>query len=316
MTSTNYPSRFLSGLTIGGVPIVQTNPGKVFWVNGGTVLAEGGKGGSNGNKGSYLAPFATAAYAITRCLSGRGDIIICMPGHTETVAAASGITFTSTTGVTVVGLGRGSARPTFNFTATTSTITMNAANCAFINCLFTGGIDAVVSPIVVSAADCLLEACEIRDVTGQVTDGILTTAGATRLRVLRHTHNGDSSAGTNAGIAIVGGSGIEITMERMDGNFAVGGIDVRTTATTDLFVHDVKYFRNRNASCIFSVDTITASTGQIGPDIYIRLLTDAANITEACTGATFVYHQPISIVNKAGEVGLNTNITASTDAIV
>ncbi len=316
MTTTNYPSRFLSGLTIGGVPIVQTNPGKVFWVNGGSVLAEGGKTGSNGNKGNYLQPFATVAYAVTRCTSGRGDIIMCMPGHTETVAAASGITFTSTTGVTVVGLGRGSARPTFNFTATTSTITMNAANCAFINCLFTGGIDVVVSPIVVSAADCLLEACELRDVTGEMTDGILTTAGATRLKILRHTHNGATGAGTNAAIAIVGGSGIEITIERMDGNFAVAGIDVRTTATTDLFVHDVKYFRTRNAADIFLKDTITASTGQIGPDIYLRLQDDAANITEAITGATWVVHLPISIVNAAGEAGMQSNITASTDAIV
>ncbi len=316
MTSTNYPSRFLGGLTIGGVPIVQTNPGKVFWVNGGTVLAEGGKTGSNGNKGTYIAPFSTVAYAITRCTSGRGDIIMIMPGHTETIAAASGITFTSTTGVTVVGLGRGSARPTFNFTATASTITMNAANCAFINCLFTGGIDAVVSPIVVSAADCLLEACEIRDVTGQVTNGILTTAGADRLKILRHVHNGDTASGTGAAIAIVGGTGIEITIERMDGNFSVGGIDVRTTATTNLFVHDVKYFRTRNSADIFIIDTITASTGQIGPDIYLRLQDDAANITEAITGATFVSHLPISIVNAAGEQGMQSNITASTDAIV
>lgn len=314
MTSTNYPSRFLSGLTIGGVPIVQTNPGKVFWVNGGTVLADGAKSGSNANKGSYLQPFATVAYAVSRCTSGRGDIIMIMPGHTEAIAGAAGIAFTSITGVTVVGLGRGSARPTFNFTATASTITINAANTAFINCLFTGGIDAVVSPIVVSAADCLLEACEIRDVTGQVTDGILTTAGATRLRILRHTHNGDSAAGTNAAIAIVGGSGIEITIERMDGNFAVGGIDVRTTATTDLFVHDVKYFRTRNSVDIFIIDTITGSTGQIGPDIYLRLQDNAANITEAITGATFVSHLPISIVNLAGELGMQSNITASTDA--
>lgn len=314
--ASNFPSRFLQGITIGGLPLTLTNPGTVFWVNSTTVIPDKGIGGSNGNKGTYLQPFATVAYAVTQCKSGRGDIIVCMPGHTETISAAAGITFTSTTGVTVVSLGRGSARATFNFTATTSTITMNAANCAFINCLFTGGIDVIVSMIVVSAADCLIEQCELRDVTGEMTDGILTTAGANRLRILRHIHDGATTSGTNAAIAIVGGDGIEITISRMDGNFAVGGIDVRSTATTDLFVHEVDYFRTRNSADIFIKDTVTASTGQIGPNIYIRVQDDAANVTEACTGATFVYHQPISIVNAAGEVGLITNITATTDAIV
>ncbi len=315
MAST-FPNRFLNGLTLAGVPITMTNPGNVYFVNSTTVLPDRGRGGSNGNKGTYNSPFATVAYAITQCKSARGDIIICMPGHTETVAAAAGVTFTSTTGVTVIGLGRGSMRATFNFTATASTITMNAANTSFINCLFTGGIDAVVSPIVISAADCVLQECELRDVTGQVTDGILTTAGANRLRIINHIHRGDSAAGTNAAIAIVGGDQISIDIKYMDGNFAVAGVDVRTTATTQLSVSNVEHFRNRNASCIFLIDTITGSTGQIGPNINIRLATDAANITEACTGATFVYQQPINIVNAAGQVGMQTNITASTDAIV
>ena len=47
---------------------------------------------------------------------------------------------------------------------------------------------------------------------------------------------------------------------------------------------------------------------------YIRLQDDAANITEALVGADIQFFQPISIVNADGEVGLNTNITASADA--
>jgi hypothetical protein len=62
------------------------------------------------------------------------------------------------------------------------------------------------------------------------------------------------------------------------------------------------------------IDTITASTGMIGPNINLRLQDNAANITEAITGATFVYFQPINVVNLAGESSLVINITASTDA--
>ena len=135
------------------------------------------------------------------------------------------------------------------------------------------------------------------------------------LITLNHVHDGASAAGTDAAIALVGGDNIEITIDRMDGNFAVGGIDVRTTLTTDLFVHDVLYFRTRNAADIFAVDTITGSTGQFGPSIYMRLQDNAANITEAITGATFVVMDDrVQVVNLANEKSLAINWTASTDA--
>jgi hypothetical protein len=216
-------------------------------------------------------------------------------------------------GVAVIGMGTGTLRPTINFTATASTLTMSAASCTLYNILLTGGIDAVVSPVVVSASDCAIINCEYRDVTGQCTDGILTTAGADRLLIDGLRYDGAVAAGTNAGIAIVGGDGIVIRNLRMDGNFAVGGIDIRTTATTDLEVSEVK-FRTRNAADIFLKDTITASTGFVGPNLFLQLQDNAANITEAITGATFVQFAPIMVVNLAGEIGMAINTTASTDA--
>lgn len=313
MGISNYPHGFANGITVRGVPVQVAHPGQVFFVNNSTVLAPGGIGGSDGNPGTYQKPFSTINGAITQCTAGAGNIIFVMPGHAETISAAAGVAL-SKSGVAVIGLGTGALRPTLNFTATASTLTMSAANCALKNILLTGGIDAVVSMIVVSAADCTIEGCELKDVTGQMTDGILTTAGADRLKILKHVHNGAVAAGTNAGIAIVGGDRIEIQIDVMDGNFAVGGIDIRTTATTNLHVHDVGRFYTRNSADIFLIDTITASTGQIGPNIYIRLTDNAANITEAITGATFVVMDDIYVVNLAGEKGMLINWTASTDA--
>lgn len=312
MPRSNFPRGFAEGVTIRGVPLIQTNPGQVYWVYNGTALLPGQIGGSDGNKGTFDQPFSTLDYAVSRCVANRGDIIFVKPGHSETIASATALAI-DVAGVAVVGLGRGSNRPTFNLTATTSTITMSAANCTFWNCLVTGGVDAIVAVFTISGADCALQ-LNYRDVTGQCTDCVVTTAAANRLYIDVNEYDGATAAGTNAGIAIVGGDAIEIVGRYMDGNFAVGGIDVRTTATTDLFVHDFQYFRTRNAADIFLVDTITASTGQVGPNINLRLQDNAANITEACTGATFVYMQPINIVNLAGESSMQTNITASTDA--
>jgi hypothetical protein len=313
MPISNYPNGFLNGVVIRGVPILQLHPGKVFWVNGGSTLPDGGIAGDNSNgKGSYLQPYATIAYALTQCVANRGDIVAVMPGHTETVTSASQIDFTKA-GSCVIGLGRGSNRPTINITNTAGFVDFSAANCTLMNILITGGVDAIVKTVLVDAADAAIIGCEIRDVTGQVTDGILTTANANRLYIKDLRYDGATAAGTNAGIAIVGGDRICIEGLRMDGNFAVGGIDVRTTATTDLEVRDV-VFRTRNAADIFLVDTITASTGMIGPSLYLQLTDNAANITEAITGATFVQFDDIYVVNLAGEKAMLINTTASTDA--
>ncbi len=313
MATSSYPNGFSSGIIVRGVPLTVAHPGQVFFVNNSAVLAPRGVGGSDANPGTYQKPFSTINGAIAQCTAGAGNIIFVMPGHAETISAAAGVAL-SKSGVAVVGLGVGALRPTLNLTATASTITMSAANCSLKNILITGGIDAVVSAIVVSAADCTIDGCELRDVTGQMTDGILTTAGAVRLKILNHVHKGDTAAGTNAAIAIVGGSDIEITAEVIDGNFAVGAIDIRTTLSTNLFIHDMKRVYTRNAADIIVVDTITGSTGQIGPNINGRLTDNAANITEAFTGATFVYMQPLNLVNLAGESSMQSNITASTDA--
>lgn len=258
------------------------------------------------------APVASIDYAIGLCTANQGDRIYAMPLHVETIAGAAGVAL-DVAGVEIIGLGTGAARPKVNFTATDSTFAVSAANCTVRNLLFTGGIDAVVSPITVAAADFKLLDCEYRDVTGQCTDFLLTTAAATRMVIDGLRYDGDTAAGTNAAIAIVGGDRIEIKNSRFDGNFAVGVIDVRTTATTDLEVHDCTA-RTRNSVDIFLIDTITASTGFVGPNLNLRLQDNAANITEACTGATFVYIQPINVVNLAGESSMFTNITASTDA--
>lgn len=273
---------------------------------------------ASGDGSSPSLAFSTIAAAVAVCTANNNDKIIVLPGHTETVASAAAINL-STAGISLIGLGYGSNRPTLSFaTSTAASFRVSAANCWIENFLFIGVVDALVSPIQIQAADCALVNCEYRDTAAtQCTDCILTTAAANRLLIKNFRYDGDTAAGTNAAIAIVGGDRITIDGLWMDGNFAVAGIDIRTTATTDLEVRNAQ-FRNRTgagaSSEIFLKDTITGSTGMIGPNIQIRLPSNTTNITEACTGATFVYFQPINVVNLAGEVAMQINITASTDA--
>lgn len=152
MAYSNYPNGFANGVTIRGVPLVQLHPGKVFWVNNSSVLPEGGVGGSNGNPGTFLKPFSTLDYAIGRCKASRGDIIAVMPGHAENIATAGALT-SDVAGVAVVGLGAGTLRPKFSFTAAAGTHVISAANCSFVNVQWEANFADVTIGLDVSGVD-------------------------------------------------------------------------------------------------------------------------------------------------------------------
>lgn len=303
----NFPGGFSGGITIRNMPLAVAHPGQVFWVSSVT--------GSNGNRGTYDRPFGTIHYAVTQCTAAKGDIIMVMPGHIETVTAAAGLAI-GTSGVAIIGLGAGGNRPMVQLTtATSATVTITAANVSVVNILFYCSVDAVVSAIVVSAADVTIKNCEMRDngASAQMVLGILTTASADRLLVEDYFHNGSATAGADSAIAIVGGTNFVCRNFRIVGNFANAAIDFKTTAHTDCSVHD-GYIWTKNSADLCIKDTVTASTGRVGPNLYLMLTDNAANITEAITAATFHYFDNIYVCNLAGEKAMLINTTASTDA--
>lgn len=160
MSISNYPNGFANGVTIRGVPITIANPGNVYWVNSTSTIAEGGIGGSNGNKGTYQQPFATIDYAIGRCTASRGDVIMVMPGYTETIINATSIV-ADVAGVTIIGLGAGTARPTITLNHADASIAVSAANVAIKNFIFSSSIADVADLVTLTASDFHMEDCKI-----------------------------------------------------------------------------------------------------------------------------------------------------------
>lgn len=168
MALTNYPNGFVGGVVLRGVPLAQTHPGRAFWVSNNTTgLLAGQKGGSDGNRGDFNAPFATLSYALTQCVANRGDIVFIKPGHTETVSSAGAIAL-ATAGVAIVGLGFGSSRPTFTLdTANTATIAVSADNVSVQNCLFVANFLSIATCFALTTAKGFtVQACEFRDTSG------------------------------------------------------------------------------------------------------------------------------------------------------
>ena len=149
--ASNFPGGF-NNVTIRGVPITQSHPGQVYWVSNATPTLPGQVGGSDGNPGTFNAPFGTLEYAVSRCTANRGDIIFIKPGHAETISSATALSF-DVAGIAIVGLGTGTKRPTFTFdTAATTTIAVAADNVSILNCRFIGNYLSITAAFTVGAA--------------------------------------------------------------------------------------------------------------------------------------------------------------------
>lgn len=176
----NFPHGFANGVTIRGLPLTMVNPGKVVWVNNSGVLPDGSRSPSNGNTGSYLQALSTINSAVGKCTANRGDVIAVMPGHAETISNATTLLLNKA-GVTIIGLGTGTKRPTLTFdTATTASIPVSADNIAIMNCVFKANFAAVVAPFTLTtAAHFALYNCEFRDISAILNFKYVVNVGAT-----------------------------------------------------------------------------------------------------------------------------------------
>src|SRR5690606_12677871 len=106
---------------------------------------------------------ATIDYAVGRCLAGRGDLILVMPGHAETISSSSILTL-DVAGVAILGLGVGSARPTLTYTAAAATINVTAANITVSNILHVANFADVATAYTNNAGpEFCIDNCEFRD---------------------------------------------------------------------------------------------------------------------------------------------------------
>lgn len=206
MALTNFPNGIASfGVPTIGSGQVPTTTGNYYFVSSTT--------GSNGNLGvSATAPKATIAAAITSARANKGDVIVVLPGHVESISSAAAITV-SKAGLYFVGLGVGRARPTLTWdTSTAAQIVVSSAQTTFDNFVFDlTGITAVVAAFSVTAADVSFVNNDFIISTGTNAPvlGILTAATAARLRVESNRFYGPATSTATCTAAIKHEVGID-----------------------------------------------------------------------------------------------------------
>ncbi len=134
----------------------RATTGDVFYVD------SGGTGASDtaGRGKTPSVPFATIDFAVGEATANQGDVIIVMAGHAETVANATDWAMDKA-GISVIGLGIGTLRPTITMSAVGSSIVISAADCVIENILFLTEADNTIV-VEVTATDCSIVDCEFR----------------------------------------------------------------------------------------------------------------------------------------------------------
>lgn len=223
--------------------------------------------GANTNGGrSKAGAFATLAYAFTRVAAN--DNIIVLPGHAESIISAALIA-ANVAGVNVIGMGRGTARPTFTWsTVAGASMDVSAANITFYNLLFVAATEAteLTAMINVSAADVVFAKCEarFRNASGGAVLLILGTSGGDRMLVDGCRFTGTANANTVACIRTVAGQDdVIVRNTTILGNFttSLGCID-NTGAALNLCVENC-FFDNRTASSTVCVNAHASTTGHV-----------------------------------------------------
>jgi len=216
----------------------SATPGNVFYVDAGHAAASDSAGfGQNPD-----APVATIDYAIGLCTASQGDVILVMPGHTETVSNATDFLL-DVAGVSVIGLGSGSLIPTITLdTAAAATLGITAADCTLKNLsilsAFTNGVTAGVT-LAATATGFTLDGLIFKEslVTQEYLIGISIATDCDDGIIQNCRYYGIASGGTSSIIAAAGGTDRTIIRDNyFHGDASAAALKFDAAASADLQV--------------------------------------------------------------------------------
>lgn len=231
--------------------------------------------------------FSTINAAAAQCRSGAGDIILCLPGHTENVSSANYLS-SLVKGTRIVGLGNGTSRPTLHWNTALATILVAVADVSFENMILNLAGDptataalTTAAAMTFSAAGCSIRNCNINtgvDVDQIITLGIVTTTGADNFTFdSNFCWNGRFTSGayvagaaaeiTAAGtfLRLVGADFCKVTNNYIAASLATdtdGVIETLTTASTNMLITDNFLWANGSGNtCALDMGAAVACSG-------------------------------------------------------
>jgi hypothetical protein len=216
-------------------------------------------------------PVTTLNAALAQCRPGLGDTVFVLPGHVENISSANQMS-NLVAGTRIVGLGYGTLRPTFTWTAATATFLFNKANVSLENCILNmdpgAGTVTVAAPITISAAGCSIIGCQVRastDANSLATIPITTTAAGDDLTIAACYMFGATAGTPTTIVRLVGADRFKMFncfISAATSAVAVGVVQMLTTASLGVQIENC-FFQNSLASSTAGFTGMTGATGQL-----------------------------------------------------
>ena len=273
----------------------EFSTGDRYWVDSGNTNG----GATDGFGMSPDKPYSTLQAAVDNATADQGDIIYVMAGHTEDLTTAGNLDL-NTAGITIIGQGWGTARPTFTLTETVATITITAANVRIENLLFLSGVDTLAAPLILSAAGTEIVDCEFRILsTFDTTIWITTDANCDDLLIQGCRFFQLTTGGTEC-ILLIGTDRCTIRDCFIMGEWSTANINSTTTACLEILIEGNTLLNTTQD--IPGYIAVAGSTGRC--DLNVGGRTSAAGITDnVCITSTTVQLHGNYWADVVGETG-------------
>jgi hypothetical protein len=296
----------------------QLGTGKVFYVDSNVTTA--------GTGNSVRGAVATLDEVVVLCQDNRGDIVYILQGHTETFTAADSADL-DVIGVTYIGLGTGTDRPTFTYdTGTAGEIVIAAANVTIRNLVFVPGIANVVHAIEVEADGdgSIIENCEFQSGTTdafEFVDAIEVTAAAHNL-IIRFNKAEETTAGAARWLDIEDGilDNLFVYGNNIYGDYSAGAIAAGNV------VHTLGYYGYNTITNLNAADFAFEFTGNATGVLEFNTIFAAAEATAIDPGSMACFENYVTTttdvsgmitpIHDDGTTQLNaTTVTAISSAV-
>lgn len=238
----------------------------------------------------------TVNAALGKCRANRNDLIICLPGHIETIGANA---WPVVAGVTVIGMGNGDERPTFNWNAAASQIALSVANFRISNVIMnlaSTASTATTKAITITGASNIIDNCKI--IAGaaggaqQATIGIELATGANFFKFYGNKVFAAVDAAVPTLIKLTNavdqceflGNDMDVGMSTTGGSlitFTTAPTNIRIGARVGEFQGN--FMRNSIASSTAALVGVSGATGDVDNNIFA---------IEAASGAASAFATP------------------------
>lgn len=214
------------------------------------------------NGGSWQKPFATLEYAINKCTANYGDVIIVLPGHNEGITSAAAIDF-DIAGISVIGVGNGTLRPTIDFDHADASVAIGANNVTLYNIRFRCSANAITVGLDIEdgVTDATVAYCRFGDAetaTDEFAISLRTGDASNRAHILYNEFSAGAQAAVNAIHFAKDTDETLVIGNIITGTYSTAPIAGSTTASTNLLI-DGNYFYTGGSADTFNL--VAASTG-------------------------------------------------------